>query len=373
MNRLPRMATSVLISALTLVLTARADDGAALYQALKADYEAANTKFQEDHKAKGPGAVYLISDSPRSTFAPRFLQFAKDHPDSPEAVQALSFALVGGPDGYPKGDTTWVDTLRLIQERFVANPAIKDLCRSLAYAKDDASAAVLRAVLARNPDRDTRGLAAQTLVRRVEQPAQFAEMIRSSPDNLKEYKERAGKAKLDEMLAKGDRARSETNTLKESFRGEYADFFPTVEIGQPAPEVVSHDLDDHEVRLSALKGKVVVLDIWATWCPPCRAMIPHEREMVERFKDKPFTLVSISVDTEKTDLTSFLVNEPMPWTHWWNGPTGGMVDAWDVYGYPTIYVLDAQGVIRHKDLRGDELEKAVEALLVEQSSSTEKP
>ena len=92
-------------------------------------------------------------------------------------------------------------------------------------------------------------------------------------------------------------------------------------------------------------------------------MIPHEREMVERLKDKPFVLVSISVDEKKETLTAFLAKEKMPWTHWWNGSDGGIIDDWDVKYYPTIYVLDPDGVIRHKDLRGDELEKAVNNLL----------
>ena len=97
-------------------------------------------------------------------------------------------------------------------------------------------------------------------------------------------------------------------------------------------------------------------------------MIPHEREMVERLKDKPFSLVSISVDEKKETLTDFLAREKMPWTHWWNGSEGCIIDDWDVKYYPTIYVLDAQGVIRHKDVGGEELEKAVGALLAEQTT-----
>jgi thiol-disulfide isomerase/thioredoxin len=144
---------------------------------------------------------------------------------------------------------------------------------------------------------------------------------------------------------------------------KYDDVCPDLSVGKPVPEVVSRDVDGKTVRLSALKGKVIVLDIWATWCVPCKAMIPHEREMVGRLKDKPFALVSISADEEKETLTTFLAKEKMPWTHWWNGNEGGILEDWNVEAYPTIYVLDAKGVIRYKDLRGEKLEEAVNTLI----------
>jgi thiol-disulfide isomerase/thioredoxin len=142
-------------------------------------------------------------------------------------------------------------------------------------------------------------------------------------------------------------------------------------IGKTAPEVVSHDLDDKDVNLSALKGKVVVLDFWATWCPPCRASIPHSRELVEKMKDKPFVFVSISSDAEKKTLTDFLEKEKMPWTHWWEGVKENSVgNTWNITGIPTVYVIDAKGVIRFKQVgfnpaEADKLDKEVEKLLEE--------
>jgi len=140
---------------------------------------------------------------------------------------------------------------------------------------------------------------------------------------------------------------------------------PDLSVGAKAPEVISKDINGKEAKLSDLRGKVVVLDIWATWCGPCRAMIPHEREMVKKLEGKPFVLVSISGDARKDTLTKFLKDNPMPWTHWWNGDRGGILADWDVRYFPTIYVIDHKGVIRHKDIREKELEEAVKKLVEE--------
>ncbi len=140
-------------------------------------------------------------------------------------------------------------------------------------------------------------------------------------------------------------------------------------IGMVMPELKSTSLDGNPVQLADLKGKVLVLDVWATWCGPCCEMIPHEREMVKRLADKPFALVSISADETPQTVTEFIAKEPMPWTHWYNGPSGSIIADLNVYCYPTIYVLDAKGVIRYKDIRDKLLDDAVDVLLKEVDES----
>ncbi len=102
------------------------------------------------------------------------------------------------------------------------------------------------------------------------------------------------------------RRRQSQQELTKLLKERYADIVPDLSVGWKAPEVIGRGLDGKEMKLSDLKGKVVVLDIWATWCVPCRAMIPQERAIVEKLKTQPFVLVSISVDHQKETLTKFL-------------------------------------------------------------------
>jgi peroxiredoxin len=137
-------------------------------------------------------------------------------------------------------------------------------------------------------------------------------------------------------------------------------------VGKILPEVTGTDVDGKPLKLSDYRGKVTVLYFWGTWCPPCRAMIPHEKEMAKKFKDKPFALLGVSSDANVGTLKKFLAAEEMTWKHFNDGGRSGPIhQQFGVRYWPNIYVLDAKGVIRHKDIRGKELEDAVEELLKE--------
>ncbi|HWY86219.1 MAG TPA: TlpA disulfide reductase family protein [Gemmataceae bacterium] len=226
--------------------------------------------------------------------------------------------------------------------------------------------------MARNPSRKIQALACRELARWLASTVRWSEDLKQNPAERSNAERIWGKDHIAWIIANTDRAKKDAEALALVLQESYGDIFPDLSIGKRAPEIGSHDIDGKSVKLSAFKGRVVVLDFWATWCGPCRAMIPHQREMVERLKDKPFALVSISIDEEKETLTKFLAKEKMPWIHWWPGNNeGGVVEDWNIYRVPTIYVIDAQGVIRHKDIRGEELEAGVHKLLeeLEQKSS----
>ena len=141
--------------------------------------------------------------------------------------------------------------------------------------------------------------------------------------------------------------------LEASPRGNAAHRLFTLQnlsVGKTCPEIELTDLDQKPVKLSDYKGKVVVLDFWATWCGDCVQLIPSQRELAAKYDKRPFALISISADDTPEDVSAFTKESPMPWVHWFNGPEGGVVDNWMIPAFPTLFVIDAEGVIRGRDI-----------------------
>jgi len=97
-------------------------------------------------------------------------------------------------------------------------------------------------------------------------------------------------------------------------------------------------------------------------------MYPHERSLVKRLSDRPFALIGVNSDTDKDQLRKRMAEEQITWRSFWNGPkgtAGPISTAWNVRGWPTVYVIDHKGVIRFKDVREKALDEAVDQLLGE--------
>jgi thiol-disulfide isomerase/thioredoxin len=123
-----------------------------------------------------------------------------------------------------------------------------------------------------------------------------------------------------------------------------------LEPGIVAPEIEGEDIDGRKFKLSEYRGRVVVLDFWASWCGPCMQMVPHERAMAQRLKGKPFALVGVNADEVKAAAKRAVAKENMTWRSFWNGggSESGIAATWNVHGWPMIYVLDPKGTIRFK-------------------------
>lgn len=138
-------------------------------------------------------------------------------------------------------------------------------------------------------------------------------------------------------------------------------------IGQQAPAFTQSDPDGKPVSLADFLGQYVLLDFWASWCVPCREENPYVVSVYERFKEKNFTVLGVSLDNpgKKQDWLAAIEKDGLPWTHvsdlqGWNNT---VVEQYNVSGIPANFLIDPQGKIVAKNLRGENLERTIAEIL----------
>jgi len=147
-----------------------------------------------------------------------------------------------------------------------------------------------------------------------------------------------------------------------------------VDVGQQAPEIVMASPSGEVLRLSQLKGKVVLIDFWASWCRPCRMENPHVRRTYHTYKDKLFTngdgfqVFSVSMDRQGAleQWKGAIAKDSLDWK--WhvgavNEPDNAAAQEYGAAFIPTNALVDGQGKIIGIDLHGDHLTEALEGLL----------
>jgi thiol-disulfide isomerase/thioredoxin len=129
-----------------------------------------------------------------------------------------------------------------------------------------------------------------------------------------------------------------------------------------APEFRSVLADGKEISLESLKGKVVVLDFWATWCPPCREAIPDLKALVKKYGEKKFVLLSISVDEDEAAWRKFLEKHAMTWPQCRDQEL--TFRQFEVNAFPTYLVLDGEGAVR-LEINGSDDQRSLASRLQE--------
>jgi thiol-disulfide isomerase/thioredoxin len=136
-------------------------------------------------------------------------------------------------------------------------------------------------------------------------------------------------------------------------------------VGKMFPDFQEKDLEGKPLSVSRFKGKVLLVDFWATWCGPCRVELPNVIATYEKHHKNGFEILGISLDNDEQAMKQFLASNKMTWPQYFDG-LGWQTKLAGQYGVnsiPATYLLDAQGKIIARDLRGDDLEEAVAAAL----------
>lgn len=135
-------------------------------------------------------------------------------------------------------------------------------------------------------------------------------------------------------------------------------------IGSNAPDIVMNTPTGETLSLTSLKGKVVLIDFWASWCKPCRMENPNVVKLYAKYKDKGFEILGVSLDKEKAAWEQAIKDDNLTWKHvsdlaFWNST---VVKQYNITGVPYTVLVDKEGKIIAKGLRGKQLEQKLEEI-----------
>ena len=144
-------------------------------------------------------------------------------------------------------------------------------------------------------------------------------------------------------------------------------FEDPIEVGEIAPDFTAPSIDGPDITLSnvLLDNKVTLLDFWAAWCRPCRIENPNLVRLHKKYKDAGFDIIGVSLDRTREQWEQAVIDDNLPWTqvsnlNFWNDP---VARRYSIRAIPQSYLLNKDGLVMGKNLRGQELEDRILSLL----------
>lgn len=333
----------------------------AVQQAMAEDETTAWEKLQDEAAALTDGlpeddaaGKQLLAERLRVQSG-HFKDFLRKYPQSPNRWEARMAVMQVG------------NSLDMLEGR---EPDMNEQAAELRSISDDKGAPeniradaglVLLQIASAKFDKERTGDSARTL------SAAIAKFLETHPDD-----NRAPALKLTEAqaLETFDPARARA-LYEETAKNEDKEVADAAKSGLAMMDMRSKPLelsftavDGRKVDLAELRGKIVLVDFWATWCPPCVEEVPGVVQAYEKFKDKGFEIVGISLDKDKDALDKFTEENKMTWPQFFDGKgwDNEIAKRFNIQSVPTMWLLDREGKLAEPNPR-ERLEKSIQAAL----------
>ncbi|MFL5329844.1 MAG: TlpA family protein disulfide reductase [Gemmataceae bacterium] len=317
----------------------------------------------------------LNKQSPNTEpYADLILKIVQANPKDPIGADALVWVVRHGrPPRGTDDPSPSAKALAIIQREHLTHPSIGLLCSGLQmFAPSPEAEAVCRTVMENHPMPEVRAVAMFSLSRQLRERAGMAQTMQHSDGNFrKKIVTDFGEAAAEELATASPHAlRKEADDLLEKIiatppyaaslspernspltYGQIASqmLFRMRNLvpGKHAPELVGIDLDGQPIKLSEFKGRVVVINFWATWCGPCMGQVAAERDLAKEMEGRPFALLGINCDGDRVEAKKVVQEERMTWRSIWDGAPGeGAIQRqWAIDAIPQGFVIDHRGVI----------------------------
>ena len=136
-------------------------------------------------------------------------------------------------------------------------------------------------------------------------------------------------------------------------------------LGKPFPPLSFTAVEGRVIDVTALKGQVVLVDFWASWCKPCQRETPNLVAAYGKYRDQGFEIVGINLDRDRAKFEKYLADNGVTWPQYFDGLgwRNKIADRFGVHGVPASFLLDRDGIVRGANLRGPALAQALNRLL----------
>jgi RNA polymerase sigma factor (sigma-70 family) len=286
---------------------------------------------------------------PKDKTAPKLaemLALIENDPTSTSALDAATWIILNTPDG-PHVDKA----ADVIIREHIQNPDLSHFAEELMRVRPRSSSKLLETMIENNPNVDARAAACFSLGMIRKDEADYGVNVMATEEAIKLF---------DRVVREFGTTSADGAELARRAKPELYELRKMI-IGKPAPEIDAETMDGGKVKLSALRGKVVVVVFWFHGY----SEINDHRKLMEHAAGKPFTLVGINCDNTLAEAKSFASTNQMSWPNIWDGRSGPISKAWNINSWTSVLVLDRKGVIRYRGFRQGDLTKAVDALLLE--------